>query len=104
MENGLEEDSNHTNEKDIKEEKNGTRRKESTTSKQQKYGCPVGFERVSQYICLQYRSSPDGNATQTTLSEAQSYCRGRDKESDILFIQNNVEALSVWKWLGKQYM
>ena len=80
---------------------NGRRKKRSTTEEKQKYGCPTGFDRVSQYICLHFRTSPDGNVTQSTYSEAKSYCKSRSKDSELVALENSEDALRVWKWLGK---
>ena len=80
---------------------NGRRKKRSTTEEKQKYGCPTGFDRVSQYICLHFRTSPDGNVTQSTYSEAKSYCKSRSKDSELVALENNEDTSRLWIWLGK---
>ena len=81
---------------------NGRRRKRSANEEKPKYGCPTGFDRVSQYICLHFRTSPDGNVTQSTYSEAESYCKTRSKDSELVALEKSEDASKIWKWLGKK--
>ena len=66
-----------------------------------KYGCPVGFTRVTEYVCLHYRNDSNGNAVPSTFEESQKYCQHQNKGASVLYFSNNDEALKTWKWLGK---
>ena len=79
---------------------NGKRRKRSASTEQQKYGCPAGFKRVSQYICLHHQNTSDGESSVSTLSEAKSYCKSRSGDADIVSIESSDKAIRTWNWLG----
>ena len=48
---------------------------DSTGTKEIKYGCPEGFKRVTEYICLHYREKPNGHGVPSTFKDSQNYCR-----------------------------
>ena len=79
---------------------NGKRRKRSAFTEQQKYGCPAGFNRVSQYICLHHQNTTDGESSVSTLSEAKSYCKSQNADADIVSIESSDKAIRTWNWLG----
>ena len=79
---------------------NGKRRKRSASTEQQKYGCPAGFKRVSQYICLHHQNTSDGESSVSTLSEAKLYCKSQNGDADIVSIASRDKAIRTWNWLG----
>ena len=64
-----------------------------------KYGCPVGFTRVTEYVCFHCRNDQNGKAVPSTFEASQRYCK--DKGASVLYFTNNAEALKTWEWLGK---
>ena len=79
---------------------NGKRRKRSASTEKQKYGCPAGFKRVSQYMCLHHQNTSDGESSVSTLSEAKSYCKSQNGDADIVSIESSDKAIRTWNWLG----
>ena len=77
---------------------NGKQQANSTNS--QRYGCPVNFERVTEYICLHFGRTDDNKKDLVTdFEQAKDYCRARDAK--LMYILNSDESLKIWKWLGK---
>ena len=78
----------------------GKRRKRSISNEEPKYGCPEGFVRASQYMCLQYFVNMEGFGIRTTLNESEEYCQSRDGKAKLLYIENKDDALTIWNELG----
>ena len=72
-----------------------------TTATQPKYGCPVGFTKVTEYVCLHYRNDAKGNGLPSTFDASQKYCKDQNKGASLLYFTNHdAEVLKIWKWLG----
>ena len=72
----------------------------STTSNPQ-YGCPQGFTKLSEYICVHLHQDNDLKAIESAFAESQEYCRNQNVESSLLYFLNLDDALRFWKWSGK---
>ena len=77
---------------------NGEQQVNST--KTQRYGCPVNFERVTEYICMHFGRTDDNKKDLVTdFEQAKDYCRARNAKP--MYILKSDESLKIWKWLGK---
>jgi hypothetical protein len=74
-----------------------------TEISQIKYGCPVGFERVTEYLCLHYWKNSTGTGVSSTFDVSQKYCKDQSMGASLLYFMNTLEALKIWEWLGKSY-
>ena len=73
----------------------------STGAAKVKYGCPEGFKKVTEYLCLHYRKDSKGNGVASTFDSSKKYCQDQSKGASLLYFKNTAEASKVWKWLGK---
>ena len=72
-----------------------------TVAPKTKYGCPVGFSRGTEYVCLHYRNDANGTGVPSTFDASQKYCQDQIKGASLLYFTNyDSEALKIWKWLG----
>ena len=77
---------------------NGKQQANSTNS--QRYGCPINFERVTEYICMHFGRTDDNKKDLVIdFEQAKDYCRARNAKP--MYILNSDESLKIWKWLGK---
>ena len=77
---------------------NGKQQANSTNS--QRYGCPVNFERITEYICMHFGRTDDNKKDLVIdFEQAKDYCRARDAK--LMYILNVNESLKIWKWFGK---
>ena len=65
-----------------------------------KYGCPSGFDKLSEYMCVHMRRDSKGVANPNTFADAMEYCGSIESSSTLLHFQNPTEASKVWNWLG----
>ena len=79
----------------------GKRRKRSASIEESKYGCPDGFQRSSQYMCLHYFHNMDNKGVRKNLNDSKTYCKTKDKNANLLYIDNADEASKIWDWLGE---
>ena len=73
------------------------KRSDSSVSKP-KFGCPDGFEKVNEYLCLDV-----DNKRTRTLTESRQYCQNKYNGATLLYFLNPHEAHTVWKWLGSNF-
>ena len=72
------------------------RKKRSAPDAEPKYGCPKGFEKVTEYFCLHLNDERS-----KTIDESKEYCQNQNKEATLLYFSDFDEASKVWEWLGK---
>ena len=77
------------------------RKKRSASIDENKYGCPDNFQRVTNDVCLHYRSNLSEKKIVSSFDSSRSYCKNISKKASLLFIDNIIEALEIWKWMGK---
>ena len=75
------------------------RQKRDASSKEPKYGCPEGFTKVTEYLCLYSHNETDGKSILLNFEDAKELCQ--DKKASLLYFANEPEAKKVWDWLGK---
>ena len=75
------------------------RQKRDASSKKPKYGCPEGFTKVTEYLCLYPHNETDGTSIPLKFEDAKQVCQ--DKKASLLYFANELEAKKVWDWLGK---
>ena len=92
--------SSSTNDENTLRTTTGRRRKRSASNEEPKYGCPEGFRRASQYMCLTYFVNMEGFGIRTSLNDSEEYCQTREGNARLLYIENNDEALTIWNQLG----
>ena len=64
------------------------------------YGCPPGFEKASEYLCLHLSRDSTGHAIKHTFSQAKFYCASKGNGANIAFIENIENAQALWKWIS----
>ena len=96
---GLDDGTPNTNKNEISSA-TGRRRKRSTPAEEPKYGCPDDFQRASQYMCLHYFKNMDAKGVRRTLNDSKTYCKTKNKKSNVLYMDNSNEASAIWDWLG----
>ena len=64
------------------------------------YGCPPGFEKASEYLCLHLSRHSTGHAIKHTFSQAKFYCESKGNGVNLAFIENIENAQALWKWIS----
>ena len=77
-----------------------TNRSRSIDSTKSIYGCPPGFEKASEYLCLHLSRDSTGHAIKHTFSQAKFYCASKGNGANIAFIENIENAQALWKWIS----
>ena len=77
------------------------RQKRDASSKEPKYGCPEGFTKVTEYLCLYSHNETDGKSIPLKFEDAKKVCQ--DKKASLLYFANEAEAKKVWEWLGNYF-
>ena len=77
------------------------RKKRSATNEEPKYGCPKGFEKLSEYMCVHMRRDTNERAIPSSFSDSKKYCEDKGSGASLLYFRNPTDAFKVWKWLGK---
>ena len=77
------------------------RKKRSASIDVNKYGCPENFQRITNDVCLHYRSNSSKEGIVSSFVSSRYYCKDMSKKASLLFIDNAIEAIEIWKWIGK---
>ena len=77
------------------------RRKRSATKEEPKFGCPEGFEKVSEYMCVHMQQDAYKKAIPNTFKESKEYCEGIESGAHLLYFTSPNDAMKLWKWLGR---
>ena len=77
------------------------RKKRSASTDENKYGCPDNFQRVTNDVCLHYRSNSSKEKIFSSFDSSRNYCKNIFNKASLLFIDNAIEAIEIWKWIGK---
>ena len=80
---------------------NGT---ESIISDKPKYGCPPGFQKASEYLCLHLSRNSTGHTNKHTFSQSKFYCKSKGHGANVVSIANSGDALALWKWISKHFL
>ena len=67
------------------------------------YGCPPGFEKASEYLCLHLSRHSTGHAIKHTFSQAKFYCESKGNGVNLAFIENIENAQALWKWISNSF-
>ena len=78
------------------------RSKRDASSKDPKYGCPEGFTKVTEYLCVYSHNETNGKSIPLKFEDAKTLCQ--DKKASLLYFTNEAEAKKVWDWLGKKFL
>ena len=74
---------------------------DATKTEKIKYGCPKGFKRVTEYLCLHYREKLNGQGVPSTFVDSQKYCQDKSSGATPLYFTNKEEAMKIWEWLSR---
>ena len=77
--------------------------KESTIGNKPMYGCPPGFEKVSEYLCLHLSQNSTGHTNKYTFAQSKFYCENKGNGAKVLSISNSADALALWKWISNHF-
>ena len=77
------------------------RRKRSITKQEPKFGCPEGFKKLSEYMCVHMHQDANKKAIPNTFKDSKEYCKGIDSGANLLYFTSPNDAVKVWEWLGK---
>ena len=80
---------------------NGT---ESIVSTKPIYGCPPGFQKASEYLCLHLSRNSTGHTNKHTFSQSKFYCESKGHGANVVSIANSGNALALWKWISKHFL
>ena len=80
-----------------------TNRTKSIDSTKSIYGCPSGFKKASEYLCLHLSRNLTGHAIKHTFSQAKFYCESKGRGSNLAFIENIENAQALWKWISNSF-
>ena len=80
---------------------NGT---ESIISDKPKYGCPPGFQKASEYLCLHLSRNSTGHTNKHTFSQSKFYCKSKGHGANVVSISNLGDALALWKWISNHFL
>ena len=83
--------------------RNRTNRTSSSDTTKSIYGCPPGFEKASEYLCLHLSRNSTGHAIKHTFSQAKFYCESKGNGANLAFIENIENAQALWKWTGNRF-
>ena len=64
------------------------------------YGCPPGFEKASEYLCLHLSRNSTGHTNKHTFSQSKFYCESKGHGANVVSISNAGDALALWKWIS----
>ena len=64
------------------------------------YGCPPGFQKASEYLCLHLSRNSPGHTNKHTFSQSKFYCESKGHGAIVVSISNLADSLSLWKWIS----
>lgn len=76
----------------------------SITSTKPIYGCPPGFEKASEYLCLHLSRNSTGHTNKHTFSQSKFYCESKGHGANIVSLSNLGDALALWKWISNHFI
>ena len=76
----------------------------SITSTKPIYGCPPGFQKASEYLCLHLSRNSTGHTNKHTFSQSKFYCESKGHGANVVSIANSGDALALWKWISKHFL
>ena len=77
---------------------------ESIVSTKPIYGCPPGFQKASEYLCLHLSRNSTGHTNKRTFSQSKFYCESKGHGANVVSIANSGDALALWKWISKHFL
>ena len=78
--------------------------RESIISTKPIYGCPPGFQKASEYLCLHLSRNSTGHTNKHTFSQSKFYCESKGHGANVVSIANSGDVLALWKWIGKHFL
>ena len=79
---------------------NGT---ESIISTKPINGCPPGFQKASEYLCLHLSRNSTGHTNKHTFSQSKFYCKSKGHGANVVSISNMADASAIWKWISNHF-
>ena len=81
-----------------------TNRSRSIDSTKSIYGCPPGFQKASEYLCLHLSRNSTGHTNKHTFSQSKFYCESKGHGANVVSISNQGDALALWKWISNHFL
>ena len=67
------------------------------------YGCPPGFQKASEYLCLHLSRNSTGHTNKHTFSQSKFYCESKGHGANVVSISNIADASAIWKWISNHF-